>query len=321
MSQGEFDLVAELRALFAEGPEGPAIRVGIGDDAAVIAGSARQLVVSVDAQVEHVHFERAWLTGEDIGYRAFTTALSDLAAMGAEPTAALSALIVPAAEAGELVRAITRGQAEAARAYGCPVVGGNLARGPSLSVTTTVLGRVPRPLLRSGARVGDGVFVAGALGLAAAGLRAFQLGRDGPELAEARAAWRRPTARLDEGRTALPSAHAGIDLSDGLGQDLGHLAAESHVAISLERAALKPFADALASVAGALQLQASAAEEAGLEATVDPWSWVLFGGEDYSLAITAPEAPSGFVRVGSVVAGHGVSLDGSPLGPAGHRHF
>lgn len=308
MSQGEFDLVATLRALFAQHPSAGAVPLGIGDDAAWLAADPRGLVISVDTQVEHVHFERAWLSLEDIGYRAFVAALSDLAAMGAAPHAALSSLIVPAADAGALVPAIARGQAEAALAYACPVVGGNLSRGQTASITTTVLGHVAAPLLRAAAAPGHDVFVAGAIGLAAAGLRAHQLGRAGGVLANARAAWARPKARLQEGLAAAAVGGAAIDLSDGLAQDLAHVAQESGVCIALDRDALAPFATALATEALALD-------------GADPWEWVLFGGEDYALAFTGSEPPAGFVRIGRVVSGAGVTLAGNRLTSRGHRHF
>lgn len=305
MSQGEFDLVEGLRVLFDAGD----VQVGIGDDAAVLAGDPRSLVLSVDTQVEHVHFERAWLTLEEIGHRAFATALSDLAAMGAEPTCALSALIVPESTASDMVPALARGQAGAARHYACPMVGGNLSRGDVLSITTTVIGRVvTAPLLRSAARIGQGVFVAGALGSAAAGLDAHRLGRVEPVFDAVRRAWIRPRAHVPEGLAALRAgATAAIDLSDGLAQDLAHLATASAVRVDLERAQLAAYTSTLEAAARALG--------------VDPWTWVLFGGEDYALVVTANEAPQGFVRIGRIAEGSGVSLDGTPLPPRGHVHF
>lgn len=304
MSEGEFDAIAALRALFAwpaaSLPRHGDVQLGIGDDAAVLAGG---LVLSVDAQVEHVHFERAWLDDAAIGYRAFVAALSDLAAMGALPRAALSSLILPDAA---LATAVAAGQAEAAREYACPVVGGNLSRGDVLSITTTVLGHAEAPLTRGGAQPGHTVFVAGDLGAAAAGLRAHQL--QDTRFARVRSAWARPTARIAEGIAAARFASAAIDLSDGLLQDAGHLAAGSGVRLALSRAALQPFAVALHAEAQAL--------------VADPWDWVLRGGEDYALLITSSgAAPAGFVAIGTVVAGDGITLDGETVAGAGHDHF
>lgn len=287
-----------LRGLFAAASDH--VRVGIGDDAAVLEGG---LVVSVDAQVEHVHFERAWLPDEAIGYRAFVAAVSDLAAMGAVPRAALSSLILPDVS---LAGVLAAGQAEAARDYACPVIGGNLSRGTEMSVTTTVLGQAERPLTRAGAAPGQHVYVAGTVGAAAAGLRAYQV--QDAAMVRVRAAWARPTARIAEGLAASAFATSSIDLSDSLLQDAGHLCAASAVGIDLSRAALEPFVDALSAEARAL--------------AADPWDWVLRGGEDYALLVTAfGAAPAGFVAIGTVVEGAGITLDGSAVAATGHDHF
>ncbi|HTV18268.1 MAG TPA: AIR synthase related protein, partial [Polyangiaceae bacterium] len=105
------------------------VRLGIGDDAAVLATQHEPLVVSVDASVEGVHFDLEYLTAEDVGYRSFQAAVSDLAAMGAHPVAALSALVLPRQLSSEAIDQLTLGQAQASRETGCPVVGGNVARG------------------------------------------------------------------------------------------------------------------------------------------------------------------------------------------------
>ncbi len=143
------------------------MRVGIGDDAAVLDPGG--LVWTVDVQVDGTHFRPEWASWEDIGWRSFMAAASDLAAMGAEPIAALSSLVLAPAIDDQALDAIARGQAAASLAAGAPVVGGNLARGTETSITTTLLGRAAQPVLRSGAQPGDGVYLAGPVGLAAAG--------------------------------------------------------------------------------------------------------------------------------------------------------
>lgn len=292
----EFARIAALRDIL--GSSDAAAEVGIGDDAAVLRPFTGKLVASVDAQVEHVHFERAWLAWDDVGYRALMAAASDLAAVGAEPLGALSALTLPPDFSDEDLAALGRGQRAAADRLGCPIVGGNLSRGAELSITTTVLGRVERPLLRSGAAAGEGVYVAGALGYAAAGLRALWKGVRAATDATTRAslhAFRRPEAQLLASRAARAHATAAIDVSDGLAQDVGHLADASGVAVDLRLPELP----------------------AGI--TLDD---VLFGGEDYALVITAANDPGGaFVRIGRVVEGSGVFLDGAPVARRGHRHF
>ena len=158
----EFTAIAQLEATFRT--PSSQVELGIGDDAAVLKSAGRS-VWTVDSAVEHVHFERAWLSCADIGFRSFQAAASDISAMGGAPFAALSSVIFPSDFSAAELNQLARGQRAAARALGCAIVGGNLARGAELSVTTTVLGRVKRPLLRSGARVGDELWLCGELGL------------------------------------------------------------------------------------------------------------------------------------------------------------
>src|SRR5690606_3745707 len=149
--------------------------VGIGDDAAVLEPASAPLVWTIDAQVEGTHFRLDWLSWQDVGWRSFMAAASDLAAMAAEPVAALSALVLADTVDDAALDGLAEGQADAARAVGAPIVGGNIARGRRTSVTTTLCGRAGQPVLRSGARPGDGLWLAGAVGMAAAGLAALEM--------------------------------------------------------------------------------------------------------------------------------------------------
>lgn len=289
------------------------VRLGIGDDCAVLRARTEGLVLSVDSVVEHVHFRRAWLTFEQLGYKATMGALSDLAAMGAAPLGALSSLILPVDVNDASLEALARGQAEACAEVGTSVVGGNLARGGELSITTTVIGESPSPLRRDGARPGDVVLAAGPLGLAAAGLRALLAERESEAaFAAALVAWRRPRARIEEGRRLVGTATAAIDVSDGLGLDVSRMAESSGCKIVLTAEAL---------VGAPLR---AAAEALG----VDPVALALSGGEDYALVATAPPevSLSGLVRIGYCEEGEGVELEGvggkrSPVAAAGWDHF
>ncbi|HVZ31560.1 MAG TPA: thiamine-phosphate kinase, partial [Polyangiaceae bacterium] len=198
-------LIERLRERFQTSAS--AVTLGIGDDAAVLAAGGGQCVVSVDASVQGVHFDLRWLSLSDVGYRSFQAAVSDLAAMGARPLAAFSALILPRELSPEQIDELTLGQREASIETGCPIAGGNIARGGELSVTTTVLGRCERPLLRSGARPGEQLWLVGEIGLAAAGLAHLRctgtaaratlperLGLEGVVQA-----WRRPRALIERG--------------------------------------------------------------------------------------------------------------------------
>lgn len=289
-SSRELARVAALRVQFAR--DASDVVVGIGDDAAVLAGG---LVWTVDAQVDGTHFRTDWATWEDIGFRSFMAAASDLAAMGAAPAFALSSLVLAPSVDDAALAALARGQAAAADQIGAPVVGGNLARGSETSITTTLLGRATKAVLRSGARPGDGLWLAGPVGLAGAGLLLLQVGPaasvQGASMHVARCleAWRRPIARIADGSALARAAHAAIDVSDGLAHDAWQLAEASDVRIVLD-------ADAILSAAGEpLVHTAAALGRAALDLA-------LYGGEDYALLAAADSPLPGFVRIGTVEA-------------------
>ncbi len=290
-------------ALRVDGPR-PGLIVGIGDDAAVLLAPNEPLVWTVDAAVEGTHFRRKWLSFEEIGYRSTMAAVSDLAAMGAAPLGVLSALSLPDDVDDEALSAIARGQREAATAVRTAVIGGNLAAGRELSITTTALGHAVSPLLRSGAKVGDSLWLIGCVGRAAAGLR-FLMGSDAasPNATSAEGAapfsptdedlaakalciraWRKPFALVSEGFSLRGVASAAIDVSDGLVCDVNHLAEASGVVAVIEVATLRD-----------VELERAAAL-----LSVTALELALFGGEDYALAVAAPAdaALHGGVRIG-----------------------
>jgi thiamine-monophosphate kinase len=318
----ERELIRFLSRLFATADGARVARVGIGDDAAVLRGLRGRIVWTVDVAVEGVHFDRRFLSLADIGARAFHAAVSDLAAMGARPIAALSALVVPLSLGAPAVRGIAKGQAEAARDLKCPVVGGNLSRGSELSVTTSALGLAERPLSRSGARVGDEVWLVGDVGLAGAGLCFLTDPRSTRHAAPAVrrtietcvARWRRPVALVHAGLRLVGRARAVIDVSDGLAGDVGHVARASGVRIVIEerslRRALRP---ELLKAAALLHM--------------DMLELALAGGEDYALVAvgSARRRPRDARRIGRVEKGRGVQIEGldgrfRPVG-AGFDHF
>ncbi|MEO7330280.1 MAG: thiamine-phosphate kinase [Minicystis sp.] len=283
----EWAKIALLRSIL-EGPPDPRVLLGIGDDAALLSPPQGLLVWTVDTAVEGVHFRRDLLTMDDIGYRATMAAASDLAAMGAAPLGLLAALILPADFSDEDLAALAHGQRTAADALGSALIGGNLARGRELSLSTTALGSAPRPLTRGGARPGDALWIAGPVGLAGAGLVLLLAGAPlGSAAAQAAVeAFRRPRARIAEGLRAAPIARAAIDVSDGLAQDLGHLARASGVRAVLAAASL------------CTPALVAAAAELGR----DPLDLALHGGEDYALVVALPrgEALPGFQRIGQI---------------------
>jgi thiamine-monophosphate kinase len=305
-----------LRQIFGASPLPQGVKVGIGDDAAVLLPSgAGSLVWTVDSAVDTVHFRREWMSLEDIGWRSTMAAASDLAGMGARPRGILSSLILPSSFEDEELERLAKGQLEAAAALGTAILGGNLSRGSELSITTNVLGETTTPVLRSGARSGDIVALAGNVGLSAAGLEALRRGNVTDAVLAAIDACKRPRARIDEGLSAAPSARAGIDLSDGLVLDASRLATESGVGIVLE-------SERILSAGGTALGMAAAALE------LDPLELALFGGEDYALLMTFPPGAivPPFVPIGTCQAEKGVFLvtsDGSrrKIEPRGFDHF
>lgn len=300
----EHDAIALLRGALEGSAYHPLVEQGIGDDAAVLnlRGSGR-LVVSVDSSVENVHFNRAWLSLEEVAARALHAAVSDIAAMAAEPVACVSALTLPRGFSRAEIHAIARGQATAAEELGSPVVGGNITRGAELALTTTVLGRAKKPLLRSGARPGDDVWLLGKVGLASMGLRLLQRTTRARRPAERAAfaaciaAWKNPKAQLAAGRALHGVATSCVDVSDGVAADLNHVAEASEVRIELSK-------EALASTFSPALLLACE------HVAVDPMDCALYGGEDYALLASGPhhKRPREAVKIGSVHPGTGVFL-------------
>ncbi|RTZ72239.1 MAG: thiamine-phosphate kinase [Gammaproteobacteria bacterium] len=291
----EFELIA--RHFSALAPGGAGVRLGVGDDAAILEAPAhRQLVMTLDTLVAGRHFFPD-TDPENLGHKALAVNLSDLAAMGAEPAWALLSLTLPEADEAWL-SAFAVGFRELALRHGVALVGGDTCRGPlSIALQLTGLVEPGRALLRSGARPGDRIFVTGTLGDAALALEGLLHSRkvDGALLRRLE----RPEPRLAEGRALVGIASACIDISDGLVADLGHICERS----------------GCAAVVQAARVPRSAAVEADLQERGD-WRPLLAGGDDYELCFTVPRQnikalESSGVRctaIGEIRAGSGVKV-------------
>jgi thiamine-monophosphate kinase len=311
---GEFELIDLVAGLVPRRGEG--VVLGPGDDAALLAPpSGEELVATVDAVVEGVHFDASF-AAPDVGWKALAVNLSDLAAMGARPLWALVALAFPRGTPARRLAGLARGLGACARAHRVAVVGGNVTRAAELSATVTVVGAAPRgrALRRDGARAGDLVVATGTFGDAALGRRP-----GAPRALAVRQ--RRPTPRLAAGRALAPHARAAIDVSDGLVQDLGHLCRASGVGARIVAADV-PRSEAYRRL------------DRGGAVGLGP---ALSGGEDYELLLAVPPARWPAARaaarragtpvaaIGRFVRGRGVAVVG-PAGAAlevasGHDHL
>lgn len=317
-------LLAQIFPLLRSSPDAPLaddpVLVGPGDDAAVLAIGRRSgsgdLVATTDAMVRGRDWLDEWSSGEDVGAKIAAQNLADVAAMGARPVGLLVTLVAEPSTPTAWALDLSRGIGAAAAEAGCTVVGGDLSSAGEgvLMVSVTALGELDgrRPVLRSGARVGDVVAVCGTLGLADAGWRLLREGRQ-DAYPQAVARQRRPQPPLAMGPVAAHTATAMIDVSDGLLRDADRIARASGVCLDLQRARLAADVERLTPALGV-----DVAREC-----------VLAGGEEHSLLATFPAAdqvPDGFRVIGEVSAvpvdgSPGVLLDGGPSAARGWDHF
>lgn len=308
---GEFGLIDLLSGRFSQGDH---VFVGPGDDAAVLRTPKGHVVVSTDLLVEGRHFRRDWASAREIGRKAAAANLSDINAMGGQAHSLTVGLAVPADLPVQWLLDLSDGIAEEAALVGASVVGGDLTAGSEVMIAVTALGTCEvAPVLRSGARPGDVVALAGRQGWAAAGLAVLGRGFRSPRaLVEAYRCPEPPYAAGPVGARA--GASAMIDVSDGLLADLGHIATGSGVTLDVHRDAFT-LADPMHAVGSALG--------------VDPMQFILGGGDDHAIAATFPAGtalPEGFTAIGTVgeqgAGGPVVTVDGGVYeGATGHTHF
>jgi len=327
----EDELVAAVRTILAE--DVPGVRLGLGDDAALVEPGPHLVVLTADQLIESVHFRRETTSAHDLGYKALVVNVSDVAAMGGSPRYALVSLGVPKSVEMTWIVELYAGLRDAASEYALAIVGGDTSVSPTVVISIALVGEVAHSLAvtRSGARPGDRVVVTGTLGAAAGGLRiasaqkhdlAAVASRQGRTLLAARA---RPVARVGEGQTlAREGATAMMDVSDGLAIDLGRLCRESRVGATVVLPNV-PVSPALFELRSALG--------------IEPLELALGGGEDYELLATLPpravELTTQLLKdrfgtkltdIGEIRKGEGlvaIDADGSerPLEAQGWDHF
>jgi thiamine-monophosphate kinase len=287
------------------------VLLGPGDDAAVVSAGDGRTLVSTDMLVAGRHFRLDWSTPRDVGRKAIAQNAADIEAMGGRATAFVVGFGAPADTSTADADAVVDGMWEEAARVGAGIVGGDLVSSPLWVLSVAVLGDLNgrAPVLRSGAKPGAVLAVAGELGRSAAGYSLWNKGIGGFD--ELRSRHLVPEPPYGQGAVAADAgALAMIDVSDGLVADLRHVADASGVGIELSTAALAPDHDALSAAAAAVG--------------DDPWSWVLGGGEDHALAACfAGDAPSGWRVIGRVLDGPArVLVDGAEWrGYAGWQSF
>mgnify|MGYP000656218780 CR=1 FL=1 len=307
---GELGENEALKRTVARLNQGEYTLVGSGDDAAVIKAADGRVVVTTDTMIEGHDFRLDWSNGFDLGFKAVATNVSDVAAMGAKPTSLVVAISVPPSTKISFLEDFADGLRTACEqlAPGCAVVGGDLAASDQVFISVTAHGDLEgrEPILRSGARVGDIVAVAGTLGRAAAGLSLLFSGdKDAISAYDALVGVQlRPEPPIAAGIGV--DATSMLDVSDGLSRDAARIAKASGVAIRIKGQDLQGFEAMLDDVA--------------LRLGVSSRDWVLFGGEDHSLLATfAPgvQIPRAFKTIGVVAEGSGVWLDDNELPESG----
>ncbi len=309
MIESEAGLIGRLRDLFHTSFQ-TQVQVGIGDDAAVIKSSNNKLVATVDMAVEDIHFSKKWSTPFQIGAKLTTANLADIFAMGAVPKYLLVAAGINELNNSETVTELAKGIRSVADRFEVTVIGGDLSKSEKMTLSITALGELSaQPILRSGARVGDLIYLSSLTGLSAAGLAILNRELDRPRyVVEAHL-----NPKLVAPEKLIKVATSMCDVSDGLATDAAHLSYASNVNFNLSK-------DLISQAADFKDLA-----ELAKELNEDVFDWILTGGEDhFFLATVGKENESSElgIQIGSVAKGEGkLLLDGVEVKKSGYQHF
>jgi thiamine-monophosphate kinase len=305
MSEGE--IIELLARVFATSDT--RLLLGIGDDAAIVAASAQQ-ILTTDVAVEGVHFKNAWSSPYEIGARIAKANIADVLSMNGNCDFLLVAASLTGAESLDWIGQLAQGIADVAKESGAIVVGGDITKSPVLQLVITAIGHTEKPITRSGAQIGDGIYLSSLTGWSAAGLEILTKGLSiaSDESTIALSQYRNPTLDLE---IDFSKAHAMADVSDSLLVQGEQIAKASGVALEIEIPLLEK-ADEFAVL-----------NRLSEEIASDIWQWVLAGGEDHVLLATGENLPG--IRIGKVASGSGISIN-DPMGkikvaPVSWNHF
>ena len=303
MGLSERDVINALQKIFASAD--PRVRVGIGDDAAVVTTQPQSIITS-DMAVEDVHFKLEWSSAFDIGRKITAANVADILSMGAQCDYLTASVALTGDETMQWIENLARGMKHEADAAGALIVGGDIARGPKIVISMTALGSAQSPILRSGAKAGDGLYLSSLTGWSAAGLELLtrEVSINSAIAERALSEFSAPT--LDYS-SDFSGATAMADVSDSVLIQAEQIAEASGVQLVLDQvliAQASEFKD-LSTLADELK--------------VDVFQWILGGGEDHVLLATGESLPG--IRIGSVVAGSGIAGVDMKKAPVSWSHF
>jgi thiamine-monophosphate kinase len=303
MGLSERDVINALQKIFASAD--PRVRVGIGDDAAVVTTQPQSIITS-DMAVEDVHFKLEWSSAFDIGRKITAANVADILSMGAQCDYLTASVALTGDETMQWIENLARGMKHEADAAGALIVGGDIARGPKIVISMTAVGSAQSPILRSGAKAGDGLYLSSLTGWSAAGLELLtrEVSINSAIAERALSEFSAPT--LDYS-SDFSGATAMADVSDSVLIQAEQIAEASGVQLVLDQV--------LISQASEFKDLSTLADEL----KVDVFQWILGGGEDHVLLATGESLPG--IRIGSVVAGSGIAGVDMKKAPVSWSHF
>ena len=303
MGFSEADVISALKKVFSIAD--PRILVGIGDDAAVVKGDAQQ-VITTDMAIADVHFKTEWSSAFDIGRKITAANIADVLSMGATCDYLVAAVSLTGSEELSWIENLARGMKDEADRAGAAIVGGDIARSTVITIAMTAIGHTTKPILRSGARVGDGIFLSSLTGWSAAGLELLtkEISLNSSIADKALSEFSAPSLDYD---VDFLNSTSMADISDSLLIQARQVADASGVGFDLDTELISQCAEF------------KELSELAQEINSDIWGWILAGGEDHAFLATGRDLPG--IRIGSVVEGSGISGVELKKAPVSWSHF